>query len=309
MSDATQWTALLLDKQKMQAAAEREKHDDIRRALTGASQSIMGGLSAMGAAGKQKQLDDIANRLMNEEAPPVATAVDPEMQKAVMAGREMAGLGGSSKPATGGVDEMKFKMAMEDQKMQRIASQLRQQDANQVSMMRQQAMNQREQGEATQAFKNSSKELQEGFNDSLAYYKTVGVGLKQAAEAATQEEYNSAAAGIMSMYKAAQKRGLEIDPPNIPAWMSPEQKSAQLEAQQSLTDAEARLEKMKGDWWPNLFGADEKQQALVDSLRKEAGASPAASSSLPVSRFKPGDIINQGGQKFRVNSQGAPEPL
>ena len=128
MSDATQWTALLLEKQKMQAAAEEEKNEGIRRALTSTGQNIMGGLSALNSSMRQQKLDDIANSLMNEaEAIPRATVDDPAAQKAADAkAAKMPGF------HTGGTDEMKLMLAMDDQKLQRMAMSLRQQEAGEA---------------------------------------------------------------------------------------------------------------------------------------------------------------------------------
>jgi hypothetical protein len=280
MSDATTWTGLLLQKQGMQARADQEaealKLAQMRQLLGAASQ--FGG--ALTGAIQQQRTDDIANRLMNEEAAiPRATALDPAMQS--QADAKAAKMPGFH---TGGMAEMKLSMAMEDQKMQRIASDLAVAREARYSAAMQQQQTAVQQADAAAAFRNSSKDMQESFQDSMAYYKTLGVGLRQATEAQSQQEYDAAASGVMAMYQAAKKRGLEVDTPNLPAFVTPEQRAASAAQQAELAAARDELAKMQGDIFPNWLGGDEKQAAKVRKL--EAQQPPATPAAAPA-QFMP----------------------
>lgn len=251
--------------------AEAEQRDEAMkmaqmRQLLSAGTSLAG---TLGSAMQQQKTDSIANALMNEATPPRAEAVDPALNAAM----EAQGMGATN-PATGGVTEMKLRQAMEDQKMQKMQLALRAEQEQRLSAMANQQQTLRQQEEASKAFQQSSKGMQESFNDSMAYYKTVGVGMKQAAEATTPVEHEAAATGVISMYQAAKKRGLDVEAPKIPVFMTPEQK-AEIAAQQAeLEAARSRLSGMKSDMWPNWIGGDEKQAAIVRELEGKVSSQP-----------------------------------
>lgn len=307
----------------MQAEADQQaeamKLAQMRQLLGAAAQA--GGAIAGGI--QQQRQDEIANSLMNEEANiPRAQAVDPAAQGPADAkAAKMPGF------HTGGMDEMKLTMAMEDQKMQRIASDLAvAREARYNAMMDQQA-NARQQAAAADAFRSSSKDMQEAFNDSMAYYKTSGVGLKAAAEATTQEEYDAAASGVMSMYNAAVKRGLDVQQPKLPPFMTPEQKAAMAAQQQAIADERTAIEQLRteaqnaggmdkvpdGAWWkfnlgnPTYGDTIKARESKLQAMPGYSGAPSAPASSAPA--LRPGMIIRQGGQTFRINAQGQPEPI
>ena len=136
-----------MKKQEMQAEADQQG-EAMKMAQMRQMFSAAGDLAG---AMKGAKTDAIANKLMNEDAPPVATAVDPSLQKEVMADRAAAGIEGPAAPATGGLDEMKLRLKMDDQKMQRMALQLRgQQEARMEGVVRNDATA-RQQADASKA--------------------------------------------------------------------------------------------------------------------------------------------------------------
>jgi hypothetical protein len=138
MSEATHWMELLLRKKDMDQRAAQVDEAQNAPQTRQLFQAAGGAAEAIGGAMKQAKLDNIANSLMNEDKPPTATAVDPAIQKQVMADRKAAGLGGPVSPATGGLAEMKLTMAMDEWKQKQIDSLLRREQAEQAMKLRQQ---------------------------------------------------------------------------------------------------------------------------------------------------------------------------
>ena len=283
---------LRLRSQRLQEALAKQEGTD---RMIG---SIMGGVTKLmgGVAGGIQQMgqDRIANQVMNESSNiPRAQSVDRSLQgPADTLAARMPGF------HTGGVDELKMRSAM-DSIQDRRSSRAMEAMRLQVSQRRLQAAEEMHEVDlARKTMDRASKPLKDDYHDSLAYNSNSVVHQKaiaKAIEAGDKTSYDTAASSWQSLYKAAQKRGIEVDPPNIPRWMSPEERAGLQEAQMDLEDARTVLQRMKSDWlkpddtvskipglgWvgKSIQGRDDAQQKVVSDLEEKIAAMGGATNT------------------------------
>lgn len=284
--------------QEQQAAAAQ---------TTGMINSIMGGLGnlgqGIGGALQQGGRNAAANSIMNEAADiPRAQSVDRSLQAGADASASnMAGF------HTGGEQELKMRETMSEIQSRNGRRAMEAVRLSQATKRIQMDQEQHEVDLAKKTMDMASKPLKDDYHDALAYDRNSAVHLKaidKSIEAGDKPGYDMGVSSLNSLYTATQKRGLEVEPPNIRPYQSPEDRQALQQAQQDLGDARSVLDGMKSDWLrpddtvskiPGLGGigrsiqaADDRQQGVVTGLEEKIKSlTPAGAPSVPQAAVTP----------------------
>lgn len=223
MVDSSRYIALRLQKEKQdedqrlakQALQQRNMQMILSTGLD-AAQSI-GGIAMK--AGAQSKQDGIANALMNQQTPPRAEAVDP----ALNAQMRQQGLGPTA-PRTGGVDELKLSMAMEDQKNQNMASALSVAREGRMNQAQDDSYTARQMQAATNAARATNQKTKDMVTAANAYVETSALlekSMKAAQASGDFDGYNSAARKLQAVHLGTVSAGVKLPPLVIPDFSGP----------------------------------------------------------------------------------------
>lgn len=254
---------------------------------------------------KQNRNDQIANVLMNQSTPPRAQAVGPDAKLIqAMADQKVLNDGGTMNaagPATGGMDEMKMRMALESHNSQmentRFDNALQ---TKRMALMQQQLQEMKEYREtmrADQALKGQTKEAQEAFKNSLAYTTNLRLNKSLLAKAENEDQYNQTVDTIQSLYASAKAAGLEVEEPQIPAYVSPMERAAMVKKQGEI-DALRDQIASGGDYWgPDFMKRGKNRSEQLRTMEEELlGLQQQAQAprirTEPTSRAIPSSAVN-----------------
>lgn len=296
MVDSSRYIALRLQKERQdqdariaRQALQQRNMQTILNAGMDAAQMMQGQMA------KSKQ-DGIANALMNRNDAPVATAVDPGIQKAVMQSRAQAGIEGSPMPHTGGMDELKLSMAMDRHKSDMMQTQLAGMRENRMQQAANDAYNFRLMNEAQDAARMTSQKTKDMVTASNAYFKNKTALEKAMADAQSRgdfDAYNSAAQDLQAAHFGTISAGVKLPELNIAPFRQPlssEEQSAIDAAQTDFTRRADRVTKEGassiGDWMNGKTAAEEMHDA-EQRLNELKGRQVVK----PVDKYQPEDDV------------------
>ena len=184
---------------------------------------------------QSRQQDAMYNRRMNQMDPPSAQAVDPAMQ------RQFTGEIGA--PHTGGKAEMVMEMAMAKQ---------------QSAMLAQKALtDQRIIGTAQRAMSMASKPFQDSLKNITAYTSNIdalGEAMQKGITTGNRQLYDQSVKSANALYQSLMETNpkTSVAPPDIPPFITPEQRQAIEGAQQGISAL--RGAPAEGSWFPDTAG-------------------------------------------------------
>ena len=236
-----------LQEEELEQKERLIQQDQMMKMVGGIGESITSGFQT----GQENQM---ANRLMQEQ---YGGGVP---QDASFAGAKLAAEGGGSRQFTGGMPELKMRMAMAED-----MSQADYRDAM-INRMGQNLKFQKSKwlvGQASAAAKDQSKEQTGAFKDTLAYIKQRDAVMDALSNSENPEQYKSSMDTLVALEATAEKRGLKVPPVDrsqIAPFMSENEKTALTSQQTAVSSARIALEE-----------AEKAPPGLIDSTRKFFG--------------------------------------
>lgn len=225
MVDSSRYIALRLQKERQdedaalarQALQQRNMQFLISQGMD-AAQSIGGQMARSGARSKQ---DGIANTLMNQSDPPRAEAVNPNAPGVARANQTY---GGPTAAHTGGMDEMRFNLAMDDNKRRNMAAGLSEQREGRMRQSADDMYLLRKEEAATRAAKAATEKTRGHVTDANAYFKTADAlrtRMSAAQQAGDFDAYNTAAQELQAAYWGTKSAGGQLPELQIPEFVGP----------------------------------------------------------------------------------------
>ena len=287
MVDSSRYIALRLQKEKQDEDQQLAKQALQQRQMQMILSTGMDAAQGIAGAMKTSKQNGVANALMNQQTPPRAEAVDP----ALNAQMRQQGLGPTA-PRTGGVDELKLSMAMEDQRNQNMASALSVAREGRLNHALNDAAVARQTQDATQTARMTNQATKDKVTASAAYFKNKALLEKSmsAAQAAGDfDAYNSTAQDLQALHYGTVSSGVKLPDLMIPDFRSPTAPTPEAMTS-AVSDWQGRRDRaMKpggwdsnGDWFNGKTAGDE----FMDSS-SNLSELQSQSRGKPVDKFTP----------------------
>jgi hypothetical protein len=212
------FTEMLLGKQAKQAALDQQAAEFNAKQRQQNLQSMQNSMAGIGSAIKSFKNDQAANSMMSQQDAAYADTVGEDGQSdgsmAMPAGYQ------EGKSRTGGMEELRLNLAMDQNRRANLGSSLQQQKYD-LSQQRLDNYNTgRQISSANAASRLVNQKDRDAINNSMAYFRNLGVYQKAVNTAISngdQNAYMTAATNIQGLYHGVKSAGLSTIPePQIP---------------------------------------------------------------------------------------------